>query len=100
MIGVYNIHHSPEEWDDPEDFKPSRWRLADGGCKKSSGFSFLGFSAGNRRCIGQPLAGPEMRAILSIFVHNFRFELVEEVAIGPGLIMAPSDVTLRLTCRK
>jgi cytochrome P450 len=45
-IHLYVLHHNPEVWDDPEEFRPDRF--SDENSQKQSHFAFLPFSAGPR----------------------------------------------------
>ena len=78
MVNMYSIHHSPDEWDEPDEFKPDRWERSDGGCKKNSACSFIPFGAGNRRCLGQPLALLQLKLIAALFVSKFKLILADE----------------------
>lgn len=52
-IDIYNLHHNPTVWKDPEIFRPERF--APGGEAEEHaglGMSWLPFSNGARQCIG------------------------------------------------
>ena len=97
---MYTLHHSPDEWDEPEEFKPERWEKPDGGCKKSSAFAFLPFGAGARRCLGQPLALLEMKLIAASILSKFRVILADEDCKREmALTYHPTQVLVKLQRR-
>ena len=94
MVNIYSIHHSPDEWDEPDEFKPDRWERSDGGCKKNSAFGYVPFGHGGRRCLGQPLALLQLKLIAALFVSKFKLILADEdckpempFAYKPGQLM-------------
>lgn len=51
MISVYNIHHSPAVWDDPEAFKPERFPLDQPAPnEQNTDFRYMPLSGGPRKC--------------------------------------------------
>ncbi|GBG61503.1 hypothetical protein CBR_g21846 [Chara braunii] len=83
MISVYNIHHSPQVWDKPEEFIPERFDL-DGPIpnETNTDFRYIPFSGGPRKCIGDQFAMLEAIVSLAIIFQNFDFELVPNQTIG------------------
>ena len=60
--------------DDPEAFRPSRWR-------DHPDKSFLLFSTGRRNCVGQSLALAEITWVLSRLCAKFEFDVVDEGSV-------------------
>jgi len=75
FISTWNLHRSPELWEDPETFDPTRWerKFTNMGVKNWNGFdpdkttglypneiatdfAFLPFGGGKRKCIGDQFA--------------------------------------------
>ncbi|CAI5975863.1 unnamed protein product [Closterium sp. NIES-65] len=54
FISVWNLHHSPELWQDAEAFRPERWPL-DGPdpTEVTENFRYLSFGGGQRKYIGE-----------------------------------------------
>eukprot|EP01099_Mayorella_cantabrigiensis_P007435 TRINITY_DN65_c0_g1_i3.p1 TRINITY_DN65_c0_g1~~TRINITY_DN65_c0_g1_i3.p1 ORF type:complete len:223 (-),score=69.79 TRINITY_DN65_c0_g1_i3:194-862(-) len=65
------IHFSPENYEEPEVFKPERWE--DGQDKKRP-YSFVPFGAGRRVCIGRYFGLLEMKVVLGLFLKLFTFQ--------------------------
>jgi len=83
MISVYNIHHSPDVWDDPEAFKPERFDI-DGPIpnEQNTDFKYIPFSGGPRKCVGDQFALMEGVVSLAVVLKNFAFALKEDHEIG------------------
>ncbi|XP_050395453.1 steroid 17-alpha-hydroxylase/17,20 lyase [Patella vulgata] len=76
MINHWALHHDPENWKDPEIFRPERLLDSDGKLAPKS-MSWLPFSAGRRNCLGETIARPEMHLMLAILLRNFTFRCPE-----------------------
>lgn len=68
------MHHLPEFWPDPEEFNPERF-LNDA---QQNYFvdAFAPFCDGVHKCVGYRMALSEISIIVSMLLHQFRFELV------------------------
>jgi cytochrome P450 family 97 subfamily B polypeptide 3 len=106
FISTWNLHRSPDLWENPEQYDPTRWDRPfrnpsvvgwDGyNPDKISGlypneqaadFAFLPFGGGARKCVGDQFAMMEAAVTLSILLKNFNFELAipaEEVGMKTG----------------
>ncbi|KAH7904765.1 cytochrome P450 [Hygrophoropsis aurantiaca] len=82
-----------------EEFRPERWQ--DLPETYNSTLSMLAFIAGPHACIGRAMAMMEMRAILTILITRFQFDLLDpnQNAIPrAGVSMKPTDsLPLRVT---
>ena len=98
FISTWNLHRSPELWEDPEKYDPTRWErpFANAGVKdwngyrpekiqgfypneQASDFAFLPFGGGQRKCIGDQFAMIEATVTMvrfaspSVKSHNIPF---------------------------
>jgi cytochrome P450 len=89
MFSQWVIHHLPDVWGDPENFRPERWDSASG-FRPPRG-AYFPFGAGPRICIGMPFAELEARLLLATILQRYVPEVV------PGWRVEPLPrVTLRL----
>jgi len=95
FISTWNLHRSPELWENPESFDPTRWerKFTNMGVKgwagydpdRSSGlypneiatdFAFLPFGGGPRKCIGDQFAMLEAAVTMAMVIKKFEFSFV------------------------
>ncbi|MFO0599985.1 MAG: cytochrome P450 [Myxococcaceae bacterium] len=87
FISPWAIHRLPEFWPDPLAFDPDRWLTEDP--RRLHG-SYLPFSLGQRKCIGDQFALAEAQLILTTILQKVHVSLV------PGQTFTPEPViTLR-----
>ncbi|XP_043831281.1 cytochrome P450 3A21-like [Dromiciops gliroides] len=79
MVPVYVLHHDPEYWSEPEEFRPERFD--EEGRKSIDPYVFLPFGAGPRNCIGMRFALLTMKTILVMLLQNFTLEPCKETPI-------------------
>ena len=54
---MYNIHHSPEVWERPEEFLPERFPLDEPVPNEvTTDYRYIPFSGGPRKCVGDQFA--------------------------------------------
>lgn len=104
FISTWNLHRSPELWENPEKYDPTRWEreFSNKGIKdwegynpdKISGlypneiaadFAFLPFGGGQRKCVGDQFAMLEAAVTLSMILKNYDFDFA----------IPPSDVGMK-----
>mmetsp|Transcript_5484 Transcript_5484/g.7947 ORF Transcript_5484/g.7947 Transcript_5484/m.7947 type:complete len:758 (+) Transcript_5484:371-2644(+) len=95
FVSTWNLHRSPELWEDPERFDPTRWERkfinksvtgwAGFDPDKMTGlypneiatdFAFLPFGGGKRKCVGDQFAMMEAIVTMSMMLNEFDFEFV------------------------
>ena len=96
---IWEVHHDPDIWTDPDAFRPERF-LNDKGEFVKSEF-VIPFSIGTRRCPGELLANAEVFLFLSTLVQRFHFSTAEgsepptlDYQYGFTLLPAPFTVTI------
>jgi cytochrome P450 len=60
LISAYGLHHAPELWPAPEEFKPERFVTE----TKHGRFTYIPFGGGPRICLGDQYAMTEMQLVL------------------------------------
>lgn len=76
FISPYYLHRNTDFWNQVEEYQPERF--SDEALKTQHKFSYIPFSAGPRRCIGDFFATVEMQIHVGLMAQAFRFELVDE----------------------
>ena len=123
FIAVWNLHRSPDLWENPDAFDPSRFtrRFQNPGIKgwngfdpdlftglypneQSTDFAYVPFGGGQRRCAGDMFAMMEATSALSVLLKRFDWELAcapEEVRMITGAtIHTKEGMPLKMTARR
>jgi len=97
IFSIYNIHHHPDFWQQPEQFDPERFLNGE-----NRRFSFMPFGTGERICIGNHFALLESQILLSMIVQNFDLQLLntDEAEIEMAVTLKPKGgIPVKLTAR-
>lgn len=76
FISVWNLHRSPQLWEDAEKFWPERWPV-DGAdpTEITENYRYLPFGGGPRKCVGDVFATYETMTAVAMLMRRFNFEI-------------------------
>ncbi|CAN4109862.1 unnamed protein product [Withania somnifera] len=86
MVNAWAIGRDKNSWEDPQDFKPTRFLKEGVADFKGGNFEFLPFGSGRRSCPGMQLGLYTFEMALAHLLHSFNWELPDG--------MKPSDVDM------
>jgi len=69
VVPIQAVHNDPKNWPEPQEYRPDRF------LENVDPFSFLGFIAGPRNCIGQFFALMETKIVLGLILKRFKFTI-------------------------
>lgn len=84
MIPVYGLHHDPDYYPEPDEFRPERF-LDDGLKRFKQQGVFLGFGNGPRQCVGMRLGLAMAKAALAAIVQRFQVKVNARTPAGHHL---------------
>ncbi|KAM6250261.1 cytochrome P450 3A21-like [Porphyrio hochstetteri] len=102
MIPAYTVHHNPEYWPNPEEFRPERFSKEN---KESiDPYTYLPFGAGPRNCIGMRFALLTLKVAITALLQHFTFQICKETQIplkltSMGLLIPEKPIILKLVPR-
>ncbi|KAJ8008588.1 hypothetical protein DPEC_G00106450 [Dallia pectoralis] len=102
LVNLWAIHHDPEHWDTPEDFRPERFLDNEG--QRVTPSCFMPFGAGPRVCVGESLARLELFLFVSGLLQRFTFSPAPGVSLPDlqgrlGVVLQPLRYSLTVTAR-
>jgi len=93
FISTWNLHRSPDLWEDPEKYDPTRWdrpfkndKIPDWNGfnpdkvtglypnEQATDFAFLPFGGGSRKCVGDQFAMMEAVCTMATLMNKYDFE--------------------------
>ncbi|XP_013395439.1 cytochrome P450 1A1 [Lingula anatina] len=95
---LFSISHDEKFWTDPHVFRPERFLTPENTVDETLAKSFLPFSAGKRRCLGELQARWELFLFVATVVQRCHFEKVpgEKYDLAPefGLVLHPKHFNI------
>ncbi|XP_066275396.1 uncharacterized protein [Branchiostoma lanceolatum] len=100
---LWSLHMDPKYWPDPERFDPTRFLDADGQLAPRTE-SFLPFSTGPRKCLGEQLAKYELFLFFTSLLQQFTFKMPEGAPLPDtegifGLVFTPKPFEISAISR-
>jgi cytochrome P450 len=95
LLVPWLTHRLGEYWDDPFSFRPDRWT----DWQPAHRYAYFPFGAGQRLCIGRPLALLEMQLAISTLSRQFRPRLVGDrpvTACARGTLQSRRGIRMAL----
>ncbi|XP_046394610.1 methyl farnesoate epoxidase-like [Ischnura elegans] len=77
VFNIYGLHHDPNLWESPEEFKPERFLP-----ENENGIvpgSFIPFGAGKRKCLGETLARNNIFIFFAGILQRYSLRVVDEL---------------------
>lgn len=102
LIPFYTVMRSPQEWDEPDTFRPERFLSSETPkAQANSDRLMLAFSAGLRMCPGFQLALYEGTVTLAHLLRNFDFSFKKgEPTLECGIHVMPKDLMMGVSLAK
>ncbi|MFP8957981.1 cytochrome P450 [Natrialbaceae archaeon A-CW3] len=87
----YQINRDERFYDDPEAFRPNRWR--EELVNERPEYAYFPFGGGARHCIGMRFAMLELKVVLPTLLQRFDIELVSDpdLTLAPGATLQPAE---------
>jgi cytochrome P450 len=91
LLLLFGMHRDPDNWKDPDSFKPERFGIKERALHKDS--AYIPFGLGPRMCIGKGFALMEMQLVMSMVVKEYSFELIDRKApeLEPLISLKPRN---------
>jgi len=100
---LYSAHYNPEQWNEPEIFRPERF-LSPEGEKLKNPLEYAPFGVGRRQCLGESFAMDSLFLFIISFFQNFQFSPYDEnqkldLEPKPGVIRVPKPFSVKISSR-
>ncbi|EJK44537.1 hypothetical protein THAOC_36914 [Thalassiosira oceanica] len=86
------LSRDPSVFDDPDEYKPSRWENP----TREMLDSFMPFSLGARNCIGQTLAGAHLHTVVARICSEFELTVEDEGKVDFFMTLKPIGARLKV----
>jgi len=89
VVNIYNVHHNPKYWKDPDNFNPERFINWD-----ETSPHFIPFSIGPRSCAGFRVAKATLFYFLTSILQRYQIAAPEKFEIPPwnfAALLLPQD---------
>jgi cytochrome P450 len=100
FLSPYFTHRDPELWDHPDSFYPQHF--IDDGAHLKHKYSFIPFSAGSRRCIGEYFSYVEMQTHLAIMLKTFKLDTIpgQTIELEPAInLRTKNSIMMQISLR-
>ncbi|KAM6424355.1 cytochrome P450 3A9-like [Liasis olivaceus] len=102
MIPPLVLHHIPEYWPEPEEFRPERFSKENR--DTIDPYTYLPFGAGPRNCIGMRFALVTIKVAITILMQHFSFRVCKETPIplvmsNQAFLVPEKPIVLKLVPR-
>lgn len=97
LMSMYELHRYADFWEDPDAFKPERFRKT---TRKEISDYYYPFGAGPRMCVGNNFAMYEMIMTVALLLRNYKLSTeITSVEINPQISLKPLRVPLHFKVR-
>jgi len=103
MANMYSAHYNPNNWKEPEQFRPERF-LSPTGEKLRNPPHLVPFQAGRRQCLGENFAMDALFLFVTSIFQNFQispYDINEKLELEPppGFMRAPKPFSVKISSR-